>query len=507
MDGIQLCKVGAYEVPDETVSLLASLSIDASSLPHCDASRNLSEEETHDLSTDSLIMNIAGVCICMMTAAMAAGLTMGLLSIDPLEMAIKIKSGTPKEQKQAKSILPLIQNHHLMLVTLLLYNAAANEALPLFLDKLVPSYIAILLSVTIVLFFGEIIPSAIFTGPSQLTIAYNLSAFVKLIMAIAAPIAYPIARCLDWVLGHDGHGVTKFNRKELQALVQIQYEEGMRGRKHSETMSPVSYDQVSMISGALDMTSRTAQECMTKRKAVFAVSESSVLDEDAIADMYNYGHSRILVYEDNRKDKNDQGKLKGYMLLKQLVVIDPQLRRPVKTLPLHKPRCVEPGIILADLLNLFQQGGKGLRGGHLALVCTKPDIAQAALDTDKAVPKEAGFVGIITLEDVIEELLQEEIYDETDKFEIMAMTRAKKVIRKWKKHVAKKKIKRGEEADESALDFKDVVDATPKGAKGKTGRFDGGEDDSAEKGEAGADAPLIQKPPVRRKKSWYGGSS
>ena len=56
----------------------------------------------------------------------------------------------------AKAILPILSQHHLLLVTLLLMNAAANEALPLFLDELVPSYIAIVLSVTIVLFFGEV---------------------------------------------------------------------------------------------------------------------------------------------------------------------------------------------------------------------------------------------------------------------------------------------------------------------------------------------------------------
>ena len=58
------------------------------------------------------------------------------------------------------------KDHHLLLVSLLLVNAAVNEALPIFLDSLVPSWLAIVLSVTLVLFFGEIIPSAIFTGQS-----------------------------------------------------------------------------------------------------------------------------------------------------------------------------------------------------------------------------------------------------------------------------------------------------------------------------------------------------
>jgi hypothetical protein len=40
-------------------------------------------------------------------------------------------------------------------VTLLLGNAACNEALPIFLDRLVNSYVAIIISVTAVLAFGE----------------------------------------------------------------------------------------------------------------------------------------------------------------------------------------------------------------------------------------------------------------------------------------------------------------------------------------------------------------
>ena len=56
-------------------------------------------------------------------------------------------------------------------MTLLLLNSVANEALPLFLDKLFPELVAILISVTVVLFVGEIFPAAVFTGPNKLAIA------------------------------------------------------------------------------------------------------------------------------------------------------------------------------------------------------------------------------------------------------------------------------------------------------------------------------------------------
>lgn len=94
-----------------------------------------------------------------------SGLTVGYLSIDKLDLEIKKAIGTPSEKKAASVILPILKKHHYLLVTLLLANATAMEALPIFLDALVPSFYAVLISVTAVLFFGEIIPQAICIGP------------------------------------------------------------------------------------------------------------------------------------------------------------------------------------------------------------------------------------------------------------------------------------------------------------------------------------------------------
>jgi metal transporter CNNM len=51
--------------------------------------------------------------------------------------------------------MPLVKRHHLLLVTLLVGNAAAMEALPIFLDRVLGPIFAILISVTAVLMFGE----------------------------------------------------------------------------------------------------------------------------------------------------------------------------------------------------------------------------------------------------------------------------------------------------------------------------------------------------------------
>ena len=80
---------------------------------------------------------------------------MGLLSLDLTSLKVLEEGGKKSERKYAKRIMPLIKRHHLLLVSLLLANAAAVESMPIFLDRITNPYIAIAVSVTAVLLFGE----------------------------------------------------------------------------------------------------------------------------------------------------------------------------------------------------------------------------------------------------------------------------------------------------------------------------------------------------------------
>jgi hypothetical protein len=78
----------------------------------------------------------------------------------------------------------------------------------------------------------------------------------------------------------------------------------------------------------------------------------------------------------------------------------------------------------------------------MALVCARPQVAKDALQQQEPLPEKAGLMGVITIEDVIEALLQEQIYDESDKIE-REMTRiARWASRKWKAYSANKKRER-----------------------------------------------------------------
>lgn len=140
-------------LPECDPLLLLDLEID-DDLDAFEERRFLEEEEPVTFAEDPVFFLTMASCtlFCVMLAALAAGLTMGMLSLDPLMLLVKIRASQSEEEKrQAEAVLPIVKQHHLLLVTLLLLNSIANEALPLFLDKLVSPVVAVLLSVSFVL--------------------------------------------------------------------------------------------------------------------------------------------------------------------------------------------------------------------------------------------------------------------------------------------------------------------------------------------------------------------
>ena len=162
-----------------------------------------------------LFVAIALVCF----AGAMSGLTVGYLSIDTLILELKISNGTENEKYYAKKILSIVSNHHWLLVTLLLCNSFAAEYMPIVLDKLVSELMAVILSVTLLLFVGEIIPQAACTGPSQMKIASFLAPFTYFLMIVTYPVSYPIALLMDWIIGT--HGKSRFCNSDLRSLIEL----------------------------------------------------------------------------------------------------------------------------------------------------------------------------------------------------------------------------------------------------------------------------------------------
>ena len=142
----------------------------------------------------------------------------------------------------AAKLLPLVENRHQLLVTLLLMNAIAYETLPIFLDNLLPTWMAILLSTTLIMWFAEILPSGIFTGPHQLYLGSKMAPITRFFLWMMYPFAWPLALVLDHLVKDEDGSTTKsgaeYNRGELSALVRIQYEDSWTGKKVKKRHRP-----------------------------------------------------------------------------------------------------------------------------------------------------------------------------------------------------------------------------------------------------------------------------
>ena len=209
--------------------------------------------------------------------------------------------------------------------------------------------------------------------------------FVLALMWIFAPITWPIAKLLDRLLGED-HGQT-YNKPGLKTLVTLHKTIGDTGTER------LNEDEVAIISGVLDLKAKSVGSIMTPMNDVFTLSEDDVLNEEMMDDIMREGYSRIPIHE----TKNRSNYI-GMLLVKMLITYDPEDAKRVRDFSLATLPETDPGTSCLDIINFFQQGKS-----HMVLVSDFPGQTHGAL-------------GVVTLEDVIEELIGEEIIDESDVF-------------------------------------------------------------------------------------------
>ncbi|KAA3476374.1 DUF21 domain-containing protein isoform X2 [Gossypium australe] len=221
----------------------------------------------------SLYLLIIVGLVCF--AGLMAGLTLGLMSLGLVDLEVLIKSGRPQDRIHAAKIFPVVKNQHLLLCTLLIGNSLAMEALPIFLDKLVPPWAAILVSVTLILMFGEILPQAVCTRYG-LKVGAAMAPFVHVLLFLFLPISYPISKVLDWMLGK-GHAAL-LRRAELKTFVDFHGNEVLESTWKAGKGGDLTHDETTIIAGALEMTEKTAKVAMTPISNAFSLDLDTTLD-------------------------------------------------------------------------------------------------------------------------------------------------------------------------------------------------------------------------------------
>ncbi|CAG0888653.1 unnamed protein product [Cyprideis torosa] len=254
-------------------------------------------------------------------------------------------------------------------------------------EKKYAGLMAVLFSTVFIVIFGEIVPQAICTRHG-LAVGAKTVHLTKFFMLITFPASFPISKILDKVLGEEMGAV--YTRERIRELVKV-----------ADEYTTIAKDEANIISGALDLGRKSVGEVMTKLEDVFMLSIEAVLDFRTFSEIRKHGYSRIPVYDGNRNN------VVSILYVKDLVCMDPDDNIPLKVICEffnNELFYVFDDTKLDVMFRAFKEGNQG----HLALV-------QHVNDKTDGDPFYE-VVGIITLEDVLEEILQAEIVDETDFF-------------------------------------------------------------------------------------------
>ncbi|KAJ2964495.1 hypothetical protein NQZ79_g655 [Umbelopsis isabellina] len=352
---------------------------------------NIMDDDTVDVGSAEFWTRF-GVIIGLV---LMGGLTLGLMGLDETNLQVLMVSGTEAEKENAHKVYKLLdRGKHWVLVTLLLSNVIVNETLPIILDSVFGGgWQAVVISTALIVIFGEVIPQSICVRHG-LAIGAKTAGMVLGLMYLMWPIAYPTALLLDYFLG-ESHG-TVYKKAGLKTLVSLH-----KAADENGDVDALTDDEVTIIGAVLDLRAKPVSKIMTPIADCFTLSTDAILDEkvmdqiiliiDFDLQIVSAGYSRIPVHSPGSKTN-----FVGMLLVKQLIKYDPEDAEPVSSFQISNLPETGPDTSCLDILNFFQEGRS-----HMALVSNDPG-------------GETGVLGVITLEDVIEELIGEEIIDETD---------------------------------------------------------------------------------------------
>lgn len=296
---------------------------------------------------------------------------MALLALDPADLRRKAKL----QDKAARKVLPLRRNTHLTLSAILLTNVAAVSATSLVLESVFYGVIAGLISTLLIVIFGEIFPQAYF-APRALRFMSRFSPVLRTMIFVTYPVSKPLQLLLDRLFKEEGAHLQ--SRQELGLMISEHL-----GTKESE----LDEDEVEIIRGALQLSEKRVRDIITPIRETYWLQPQTIIDGVKIDEIKANGFSRIPIFNKNKTI------CFGVVLMKELVDVDFDDDPPrADELPLHPTEIVGSMTALDTMFRKFI-------AAHTHLMPVEQN--------DK-------IIGVVTIEDLIEEIVGHEIIDETD---------------------------------------------------------------------------------------------
>ena len=327
------------------------------------------------MNVDSQSLIIILIILIMLSAIFSATET-AFSSLNP----IKLKNMIEKGNKPAASALKLSENFEKVLVTILVGNnivniLAASLATLLFVqwfNEDVAITISTVVMTTVVLIFGEITPKSLAKEMPE-TFAIVITPLIKLVFILLFPIVQIFSTIQKVIRSIVKVNKSKMTEEEVITYIDEASKEGSINENERNLIQKVfEFDQLKVLDIITPRVAIEAIEFNTPIETIFEAFEES-------------GHSRLPVYD---KDLDHIIGILHYKDFMQLVYTNKKTLKQV----IYNPIEVTEYMRIVDLLHVLKS-----KKEHLAIV--KDEYG--------------GTEGLVTLEDIIEELVGD-IFDEHD---------------------------------------------------------------------------------------------
>jgi len=314
---------------------------------------------------------IAEVIFLVGMSAICSGLNLSLMSLSVSDLRRKARAGNSRAVK----ILPLRQNAHLSLASILLTNVAVISITSLVLEHHFNGLIAAVASTLLIVVFGEIFPQALFVRHA-LRVTARLAPLLQIMIVVTYPVSKPLQLLLDKLFGRDEAKL--HSRKELGMII---------SEHATDDDSELDEDEVEIIKNTLLLSKKRVRDIMTDIRHAYWLTLDTIIDATKIDEIKNENWSRIPVFN------KELTECYGIVLMKDMVDIDfDEQSVQVNELPLHPTKMVGSMTALDTMFRKFI----------------------AARTHMMPIERDDKIVGILTIEDLIEEIIGHEIEDESD---------------------------------------------------------------------------------------------
>lgn len=316
----------------------------------------------------------------IMLSALFSGSETAIISVSEAKIRSLIKKGV----KSAKVLEKLKKDPHKLLITILIGNNLVNIGASVISTVVFTEFfgssglgIATGVMTLFILIFGEITPKS-FATKYSVQIALFVCRIIYVLQYVFAPIIWLLNKIVVLLMKTIKTDIkeNRVSEEEIKAIIDISAEEGSILKTEKE-----------LIKNVLQFNDIHVEEVMTPRVAMDALPIDSTLQE-AIDFVIKKSHSRIPIYEDTIDN------IVGIITIKDVLILSEKynVNKKLENVDLKKPIVVPVSKKIDTLFKEFQQART-----HIAVV----------------IDEYGGTAGIVTLEDLLEEIVGE-IIDESD---------------------------------------------------------------------------------------------